>query len=36
MQKKDRTKVRVMRTSIDTVPEVSIKSGKEERKKKGG
>jgi len=37
MEKKDRHKVRVMRTSIDTVTEVSIKlSETEERKQKGG
>jgi len=37
MEKKDGHKGRVMRTSIGTVTEVSIKlSGKEERKQKGG
>ena len=37
MEKKDQHKVRVMRTSIGTVTEVSIKlSEKEERKQKGG
>ena len=37
MEKKDQHKVRVMRTSIGTVTEVSMKlSEKEERKQKGG
>jgi len=37
MEKKDWHKVRVMRTSIGTVTEVSIKlSGQDERTQKGG
>jgi hypothetical protein len=37
VEKKDQHKVRVMRTSIGTVTEVSIKlSEKEKRKQKGG